>query len=64
GAHLEGADFKGARVYGARLRGAHLEGADLSAATGLTLDQLRSAHIDEATSLPRSVEEHRAEIGA
>ncbi|MEA2510889.1 MAG: hypothetical protein QOJ59_376 [Thermomicrobiales bacterium] len=51
-AHLEGADFDRANLVGVNLTGAHLEGADLSTAIGLTLAQIATAIIDDATRLP------------
>lgn len=40
---LQGARFSGANLQGARFSGANIAGADFSTATGLTLEQLRSA---------------------
>jgi len=52
GANLRGAIFLGTFFAGARLSGAHLEGANLSEATGLTLEQIRGAYVDNNTKLP------------
>lgn len=65
GAMLQGANLRGAWCWkssfaGATLEGAHLEGADLTEAAGLTLEQIQSAHRDEATKLPAHL---RGEMG-
>ncbi len=60
GAVLQSADLRGAWLWkahmaGAVLDGAHLEGADLTGASGLTVAQLQTAHMDKATKLPENV---------
>lgn len=57
GAILQGANLRGATLWkanfsGAILEGAHLEAADLTGAAGLTREQLKGAHFDDATKLP------------
>jgi uncharacterized protein YjbI with pentapeptide repeats len=54
----KGAILHGADLQGADLRGAHLEGIDLSQAKNLTLEQIRSAHINENTRLPSYLPQH------
>ncbi len=61
GANFTGADFTGANWRGvdlkeARLEGTILRGADLTGAKNLTVEQLRSAVIDETTKLPEGFE--------
>ncbi len=55
GAHLEGAILIATHLRGASLKGAHLEGAVLSGAIGLTEEQLKEAHGDAYTRLPKGV---------
>ncbi len=52
GAHLAGAFLREADLGGAHLTGAKLGGADLRGAVGLTHEQLRRAHLSDATTLP------------
>ncbi|BCM90447.1 hypothetical protein IAD21_02300 [Abditibacteriota bacterium] len=63
GAVLQSADLRGAWLWKARLAGvildgAHLEGADLTGVSGLTLEQLKSAHLDSTTKLPENMRTH------
>ena len=51
-ANLRGAWLWKTNLKDAILEGAHLEGADLTGATGLTWEQIQTAHIDETTKLP------------
>ncbi len=51
-ADLTRAVLRGANMKGTKLEGTILRGADLSDAKNLTWDQLRSAVIDETTTLP------------
>ena len=58
GAILQNADLRGARLWKADLTeatldGAHLEGADLTGVAGLTMAQLKNAHLDGTTKLPQ-----------
>ena len=62
GAFLQFANLRGADVHGASLAGAFLQGADLSEVIGLTEVQIKSALIDEATTLPWDA--HRSDKGA
>ncbi len=60
GAVLQNADLRGAwlwkaRLAGAVLDGAQLQGADLTGASGLTMAQLKSAHLDATTKLPENL---------
>ena len=60
GAVLQNADLRGAwlwkaRLMGAVLDGAQLQGADLTGVSGLTLAQLKSAHLDATTKLPENL---------
>jgi len=52
GADCTGVDFSGANFAGAVLEGTILREANLTGALNLTIEQLRSAVIDEATVLP------------
>jgi len=52
GADFTGADWRGVNLKDARLDGTILRGADLTGAKNLTVEQLRSAIIDENTKLP------------
>jgi hypothetical protein len=54
-AHLQTARLDGARLEGTRLNGTHLEGASLLDAHGLTVEQIRSAIIDDKTKLPPEI---------
>ncbi|RYX86166.1 pentapeptide repeat-containing protein [bacterium] len=63
GAILQNTDMRGAwlwkaRLAGAVLDGANLEGADLTGVSGLTLDQLKTAHLDATTKLPEYMRTH------
>jgi hypothetical protein len=51
-AHLERANLRDANLAGANLAHARLQGANLSGAT-VTREQLREAHVDAATALPK-----------
>jgi len=51
-ANLKRAQLQDARLAGTDLTGAKLQGADLLDATGLTLDQIKVAEVDEKTRLP------------
>lgn len=64
GANLSGADctnaiFRGANFKDAILSQTVLRGADLSEAKNLTIEQLREAIIDEATTLPEYIDRAR-----
>ncbi len=52
GTNLEGADLRGARLWSTDLGDACLWGADLRGAVGLAREQLRLAHLSDATKLP------------
>ena len=51
-ADLRMAQLHDARLAGTNLQGACLQGADLLGVIGLTLEQVKSAHIDAKTRLP------------
>ena len=60
GAVMQNADLRGAwlwkaRLAGAVLDGAQLQGADLTGASGLTLAQIKGAHLDATTKLPENL---------
>ncbi len=57
-ANLRSAWLWKARMAGAVLEGAHLEGADLTGVSGLTLEQLKTAHLDATTKLPENMRTH------
>lgn len=52
GTDVSHASFVGANFAGANLRGTILRGADLTGARNLTIEQLRTAVVDETTRLP------------
>lgn len=54
-ANLRGADLRGATLADSILSGANLDGADLRGASGLTVEQVCSAHIDSETQLDDSL---------
>ena len=54
-ADLRGADLRGATLADSILSGANLDGADLRGASGLTVEQVCSAHIDSETQLDDSL---------
>ena len=60
-ANLSRADLSRADLFEADLSGSNLSGADLSSCLNLTLDQIRSAIIDEHTKLPPDIAEALAE---
>jgi len=60
-ANLQGAWLWKTHLKGANLEGAHLEGADLTGAVGLTMQQLKSAHLDDKTKLPEYLREAATE---
>jgi len=52
GTDLTNANLRGVNLKDARLDGTILRGADLTGAKNVTVEQLRSAIIDETTKLP------------
>lgn len=66
-AHLSDANLSDANLSGANLSGTHLDGAILKGANllgthFLTLDQIKSAWIDEHTTLPKELEKMKPQI--
>jgi uncharacterized protein YjbI with pentapeptide repeats len=61
-ARLTGADLGDALLEAADLEGADLRGVDLSLASGLEAAQLKTALVDEKTTLPRELLAQRAAI--
>ena len=60
GAVLQNADLRGAWLWKARLanavlEGTNLQGADLTGASGVTSEQLKTAHLDATTKLPEGL---------
>ena len=63
-ADLTGTKFRGADFKDAKLDGAILIGADLTDAKNLTIEQLKSAIIDETTILPSYLDGHAVRSAA
>lgn len=62
GAILDRASLVGASLVGASLDRARLDGASLYGARYLTLDQIKSAWIDEDTTLPEELEKMKPQL--
>ncbi|HMY76917.1 MAG TPA: pentapeptide repeat-containing protein, partial [Blastocatellia bacterium] len=62
GAGLDRASLVGASLVGASLDRARLDGASLYGARYLTLDQIKSAWIDEDTTLPEELEKMKPQL--
>jgi uncharacterized protein YjbI with pentapeptide repeats len=60
-ANATNVDFRGADLTGAKLVGTILHGADLRDVSGLTVQQLKSAILDENTKLPDYID--RTQLG-